>query len=211
MPETIYSYNITNDLPGGAVNTGSLHQAIEASSISTALKGITTNGGTYANSVITGGTMDIIFIDTLSAPDKTTLDGDTTGPAGGLLASTDNSEETKSTLLSSTGMITTTSKDFVLVPGMSATPSQGTYIVTFSGTMENDSKSKAVQVAIFADGTEVAHSKRKFQRGNVSQVAPFTCIAKITVNGSQAIEGRWKVDANSSGTITERSLLLTPE
>jgi hypothetical protein len=77
--------------------------------------------------------------------------------------------------------------------------------------MENDSRSKSVHVAIFAGGVEVTPSNRKFVRGNQQQVAPFTCIAKVTVNGSQAVEGRWKVQSGSSGTITERSLLLTPE
>ena len=211
MPETTYTYNITNDMPGGKVNSGNLHIEIEASAIATTLKGIQTSGGDFSESTITGGTMYIVFTDALSAGDKTLLDGDTAGPAGGLLAANDNTTETKSTLLSATDTVSTTSTSFVAVPQMTATPTQGTYIVTFSGTMENDSKSKAVEVPLFADGTQVTHSKRKFQRGNVSQVAPFSCIAKITVNGSQTIEARWKVDNNSSGTITERSLLLTPE
>lgn len=211
MAETTYTYNITNDLPGGKVNSGNLHVEIEASSISTTLKGINTVGGSYSNGVITSGTISIVFADALSAEDKTILDNDLTGPSGGLLASNTNVEETKSTFLFAIDAVATTSTSFVTVPSMTDTPDAGTYIVTFSGSMQNDSKSKAVEVAIFADGVKVSHSNRKFIRGNQQQIGPFTCIAKVTVNGSQTVEGRWKVDNTSSGIITERSLLLVPE
>jgi hypothetical protein len=211
MAETEYTYNVTNDLPGGKVNPGQLHLEIVNSSIVTVLRRIDTVGGSYANGAITGGTLKVVFADALSAGDKTILDNDTTGPAGGLLAVNSNAEETKSTLLTSVAPTTTTSTEFITVPLMTVTPSAGTYLVTFSGSMENDSRSKSIRVAIFVGGTEVTHSNRKFLRGNQQQVAPFTCITKATVNGSQVIEGRWKVDSGSSGTITERSLLLTPE
>jgi hypothetical protein len=211
MAETTYTYNITNDLPDGKVNSGNLHVEIVASSIATTLKSVNTDGGTYSYGVITGGTLKIIFTDALSAGDKTILDGDTTAPAGGLLAANTIAEETKSTLLSAVDTISTTSSTFVSIPSMATTPDAGTYIVTFSGSMENDSRSKSIEVAIYANDVEVGHSKRKFIRGNQQQVAPFTCIAKVAVNGSQTIEGRWKVQSGSSGTISERSLLLTPE
>jgi hypothetical protein len=79
MAETTYTYTIATDFPGGAMNTGKLMEEIRASSIVTAIERI--DGGTSAK---------IVFKDALSAGDKTILDGDTTGPAGGLIAAHDN-------------------------------------------------------------------------------------------------------------------------
>lgn len=81
MAETTYTYSIANDLPDGAVNAGRLDMEIRASAIVTALASVST-----AADVLT-----ITFKDALSAGDKTLLDGDATGPAGGLLAAHDSS------------------------------------------------------------------------------------------------------------------------
>lgn len=78
---TTYAYSIANDCPGGEINTEKLHAAIETSSIVTALAGIDTNGDV----------MTINFKDALSTNDRTILDNNANGPAGGLIASTDNS------------------------------------------------------------------------------------------------------------------------
>lgn len=75
MPETTYTYSIASDIPAGEVALGRLQQEIQASAILTALKGINRNDDV----------LDVIFKDALSAGDKTLLDGDTTGPAGGLI------------------------------------------------------------------------------------------------------------------------------
>lgn len=77
---TTYTYSIASDFPGGKVNTTNFVSEIRASSIVTALTGINTDGDV----------LSIFFKDVLSAADKTTLDGDTTGPAGGLIAATNN-------------------------------------------------------------------------------------------------------------------------
>lgn len=85
---TTYTYSIVNDCPGGKVNTNKLALAIRASSIATALDRIDTSGDV----------MNIFFKDVLSVLDKTTLDGNLGGvlgthPAGGLIASTDNTPD----------------------------------------------------------------------------------------------------------------------
>lgn len=82
MPETTYTYSIAGDFPGGAVNTTKLDAEIRASVIVIALQRIDT----------TGDVIDIVFKDVLSSGDKTLLDGDTTGPAGGLIAAHDNTD-----------------------------------------------------------------------------------------------------------------------
>jgi hypothetical protein len=86
MPETTYSY-VAADFPNSRVNPSQLQSEIGASSIVTAIERIDTVGGTLSLGVVDGPTsVDIIFKDALSTGDKTTLDNDTTGPAGGLLA-----------------------------------------------------------------------------------------------------------------------------
>jgi hypothetical protein len=77
---TTYSYTISTDFPGGAVNVEKLENEIQTSSIVTALDGIN----------VAGDSIDINFKDALSTADKTTLDNDVIGPAGGLIAAHDN-------------------------------------------------------------------------------------------------------------------------
>lgn len=90
MP-TPTQYSYTNlDFPNGKMNSDRLQLEIYASSISTALDRIDTNGGTYSLGVLSGTfTVDIWFKDVLSAADKITLDGDAT-EIGGLIAAHNN-------------------------------------------------------------------------------------------------------------------------
>lgn len=81
MAETTYTYSISNDFPGGAVNVDKLASEIKASSIVTALTRIDT----------VADVIDIVFQDVLTSGDRTILDGDTTNPAGGLIGATDTS------------------------------------------------------------------------------------------------------------------------
>ena len=90
MAETTYSY-VAADFAGSKLNPTNLAAEIRASAIVTALDRIDTAGGVSSQGVIIGPTsVDIVFKDALSAGDKTTFDGDTAGPAGGLIAASDN-------------------------------------------------------------------------------------------------------------------------
>lgn len=90
MAETTYSY-VAADFPSNQVNPAKLKREIEASSIATPLTRVDTLGGTFSEGVFTDArSIDIVFDDPLSAGEKTTLDGDTTNPAGGLIAAHDN-------------------------------------------------------------------------------------------------------------------------
>jgi hypothetical protein len=75
-----YSYTVSTDFPGGEADVANLILEIGNSAIVTALDDIQ----------LSGDSMDIIFKAALSAGDKTILDGDTTGPAGGLIAAHDS-------------------------------------------------------------------------------------------------------------------------
>jgi len=76
MATTNYVYSVANDFPATGLASDRLAQEIQESSIVTALDRIDTSEDVC----------NIYFKDALSAADKTTLDGDTTNPAGGLLA-----------------------------------------------------------------------------------------------------------------------------
>lgn len=81
---TTYTYSIANDFPpgggSGKINPSNFVSEIQASSIVTALTGVNTDGDVAS----------VFFKDALSVADKTTLDGNTTGPAGGLIAAHNN-------------------------------------------------------------------------------------------------------------------------
>jgi hypothetical protein len=77
---TVYTYSLSQDFPGGQINPQKLQIAIE-NAITTLLDAINVNGDV----------VQIVFDEPLSAADKTTLDGNTTNPAGGLIASTETS------------------------------------------------------------------------------------------------------------------------
>jgi hypothetical protein len=77
-----YEYSISNDFPDGEVNTTTLVGELR--------RGIPTNLITCANT--TGDAIYLIFPEDLTAGEQTALDGDQTGPAGGLIAAHDCSE-----------------------------------------------------------------------------------------------------------------------
>lgn len=100
---------------------------------------------------------------------------------------------------------TTTSLVDVVAAGMTLTPPAGTYLVWFSGSTEKDDQSNAYESIYFnnikVDSSEV---RSGFNLGGVTPI-PFTSIAKVTVDGTQTIEGRWRVDGGT-GTMHQRNL-----
>lgn len=111
--------------------------------------------------------------------------------------------------------ITTTSTTDVVATGMTLTPPAGTYLVWFSGSVEasNSDDANAAFVSIYSNGVQIQSSEQiasKSQSGFVYPY-PFNCVAKVTVNGSQAIEGRWRELNNTNGqeaTMHQRNLTI---
>ena len=114
------------------------------------------------------------------------------------------SDPPDATLAEATVTAQDTSQVDVLVPGMTLTPAAGTYLVSFTGSLQASLSQTFIYTSIYVDGVQVAASERDFRRpGNVG--AGFTCVAKVTVNGAQAVEGRWRT---TQGTMSmfERTL-----
>jgi hypothetical protein len=108
---------------------------------------------------------------------------------------------------------TTQSTPDIVAPGMTITPVAGTYRVWFSGSVQASGPLANVFLSIYAGGTKVDGSKRQWTQPGVGGVAvigfaPFACCVDLTVNGSQAIEGRWSVDTGWTATMIERSLAI---
>lgn len=99
------------------------------------------------------------------------------GPAG------DNAPSYQAT---ATDDITTSSTTDVVATGMTLTPPAGTYLVWFSGSFNNTND--VTFVSIYSNGVQSQSSEERNEGG--SALIPFNSVAKVTVNGSQAIEGR---------------------
>lgn len=114
---------------------------------------------------------------------------------------------------SATGDTTTTSGSDVLMNAMTLTPVSGTYLVWCSTTLESSSNNAIITVSIYSGGAQITHTERAavpftnggLLGGNIDLQIPIMTHAKTTVNGSQAIECRWR---RSAGTATahERTL-----
>lgn len=108
------------------------------------------------------------------------------------------------TEVSATADTTTTSTTDVLIGSMTITPVSGTYLVWFSTTVDHSAQSVAVVISIYVGGTLKTDSVRspvpRFNGVGANSLSPMASTqGKVTVNGSQAIEARWKT---ASGTAT---------
>jgi len=116
--------------------------------------------------------------------------------------------------VNATSSTTTTSATDVLINGMTITPSiPGTYLVMFSTTLQQNTNNATVTVSLYGNGSQITGSERsaipQFQGGVTPSLninAPIMVQALVTVNGSQAIEARWR---RSAGTATALARALT--
>lgn len=117
-----------------------------------------------------------------------------------------NSSETSSTVTTST-----TSTTYVVVNSMTTTPIAGDYIVLFSSSGNGNTQNQQMEYVIFVDGVEITRS-HKFQNYAISNAMNnmrnvFYTQARVTVNGAQTIDVRYRTDTGSF-TMYERNLIL---
>lgn len=110
------------------------------------------------------------------------------------------------TEISATSVTSTISSTYNVISGMTSTPSAGMYVVLFSSTGSTSKSSAIINYGIFINGTLVDSSERTY-RGTTSTTHTLYTQAKVTVNGSQTIDIRYKT---SDGTFTVgiRNMLL---
>lgn len=104
-----------------------------------------------------------------------------------------------------TSTITTTSATAVLMTGMTVTPAAGDYLVWFTGDHIDSTNGATITTSIYVNGALVTSSERLFTNSTNTQRTSFCCVAKVTVTGVEAIEGRWRRTAGTA-TNTRRSL-----
>lgn len=105
---------------------------------------------------------------------------------------------------------TTTSTTDVLIGSMTLTPVAGDYLVFFSTTVDHSAQAVAVVISIYVGGVLKADSVRspvpRFNGIGANSLSPMASTnGWVTVNGSQAIEIRWKT-ASGTATAHQRAL-----
>ncbi len=116
------------------------------------------------------------------------------------------------TQVTSTTAVSTSSTTYVLITGMTVAPAAGTYWVSFSGSFGIPSTTGVTfYCTIYSGGVQVTHSERTMWNISVhvhSVELPCHTQALVTVNGSQAVEVRYRASAANSITARARSMLL---
>jgi hypothetical protein len=140
---TKYAYNVVADFPGGPSSGGAvgarLHRELAASSLSSKFTHVNRE-----NDVV-----DIWFSDALTSGEKTTLDGDVAGPAGGLIAAhnkavpsdLDEYEEKKTEA-------STTSTTWANRINRTTAVLDGTYEIVFSAEVKGSSTTEALRARL---------------------------------------------------------------
>jgi len=128
----------------------------------------------------------------------------------GIIVDTFNSD-----IAEATGDITTTSSTSNLATSMTLTPAAGTYMVSFTGSVgftSGGQEGETVLASIWFGNTKVNASERRYgparDQGGVSPEGGFSCFARVTVNGSQAIEGRWRRLSAGTAEMHQRTLMI---
>jgi hypothetical protein len=129
-----------------------------------------------------------------------------------LMASKGDSIAVDNIYITSTTETSTTSGSYIVVNGMTSTPVSGTYMVSFSASGQHSSGSADATYAIYNGGSIVADSERNFGWNGGSHTNGFVVSMHsqviITVNGSQAVEVKYKDGGTGTFTIYNRSLIL---
>jgi hypothetical protein len=228
---TIRDMGITITNSGGSETFTDSKNLLNAQ-LSVDLRTLTTDDAHGANSstlILNDGTSDIAQADIDSYLSQVSGSAGATGLAGvtgiygstGLLGTTGILGNTgiqgvtgigfADAAATATADTTTTSNTDVLVNSMSISSASlpaGTYAVWFTGSTEHSTNNIDSEMSIYqgtvAAGTQIASSERRTAIRTGGQVG-FACFARITVNGSENIEGAWRT---VTGTVTmhERSI-----
>lgn len=180
---------LTTDTQGRVTNVVNTAISILASAVtnfaSTVLATVLTGLSTATATAVTAADTILVGIGKLQAQLNTILN-----PA--------------TTQASATADTTTTSATDVLMNSMTLTPAAGTYGVVFSTSLESSSNNAIISVSVYAGGVQAAHSERQAEPatsgglGSSAANMPVSTNAEVTVNGSQAIEIRWRITAGTA-------------
>lgn len=102
--------------------------------------------------------------------------------------------------VSSATTTTTSSTSDILVTGMTITPIAGSYLVFFQSSISSSSGSANTFFSVYQGGVKVNASEVVVRQNSTANILTVALVGiPVTVNGSQAIETRWRT---STGTAT---------
>lgn len=120
------------------------------------------------------------------------------------------------TIISASGSVTTTSATYAVITSMTTTPVAGTYLVIFTGS-HNIGTDTNGDFSIFVNAVQdttaqcnVAIDAAGVLGAAASQGDSVTLITTATVNGSQAINVRFRENGGGTLGITTRKLIIIP-
>lgn len=120
------------------------------------------------------------------------------------------------TSITGTSSVSTTSSTYSTISGMTTTPAEGTYLLSFNCNFSVGDDTSG-DIAVFVGGVEQTIFTRRIginAAGLVGAVASFesvfSTISFITVNGSQVVDIRYRENGSGTLAITERVLTLIP-
>jgi len=94
--------------------------------------------------------------------------------------------------------IATSSLTDAPIPGLTLTPPAGTYLVVWGATISHNKSGQTAFGSVWVGGAQIAYTERQIG-GQANNLGNASSQAIVTVNGSQAIEARWRVSSNSGG------------
>lgn len=134
--------------------------------------------------------------------------------ASGLLTS--GISTTKVTSSSDTTTTSTASPATAVINTMTITPAAGTYNVDFATTLSSNANNVDIFVSIWAGNALSAGTEQYATpqiQGGLTPSLPFDLVAstigQVTVNGSQAIEIRWRLSGAGKATSHHRTMIIT--
>lgn len=208
--DTLTNKTLTTPIISQISNTGTL----TLPTTTTTLVGRTTTD-TLTNKTINSAT-NTIGADQLRTTGSPVVIGTSAPPTTGqtLVATSATTATWQSNLpnaqsATANSLLTTTSTTHILATSMSITPTAGTYAIIWSSSVSNNTDSTSVYIQIFVNGVAQG-SEMEFIRGSIftgAHAGGLTATAIGSVNGSQAIEGRWRVSAGT-GQLRGRNLLI---
>lgn len=170
---------------------------IDASSTNTQGNAATFARSNHTHAVATGAASSISTSSTNAAGTSANL-----ARADHTHAVSISTQEASATVDDTTDSVTDT-----LMASMTITPASGTYWVSWSGSIVNSvTGAERTWVSIYSGGSQVAATERSI--GVIGSVyVPTLTQSVVTVNGSQAVEIRWRV-AGGTSTVRQRKLTI---
>jgi uncharacterized iron-regulated membrane protein len=101
------------------------------------------------------------------------------------------------TAVSGTVTLVTISTTDTAATGMTITPPAGTYNVQFTTVVQNTNNGTNVTASLYTDAVAVSGASATASIKTNNGSVPLTLNAEITVNGSQAINVRWRTSAHT--------------